>query len=93
MHGIQAIPRPVLPAAAGVTGSSTRWLHAAGVGWLAACTAALVQALLGDRPLEASPLTTLIVAGLILWAAGASYTLLTWRRTAHNTPPIPSARP
>jgi hypothetical protein len=36
---------------------ATTWLHAAGVGWLAACAAALVQALLGLAPLELSGLT------------------------------------
>ena len=87
VHGIQAIPVvALLVAAARVTPPSTTWLHAAGIGWLAACTAALVQALLGDPPLEASIPTTLIVAGLALWAAGASQTLLTWRRTAHAPP-------
>ena len=94
VHGIQALPLVALVVAAGATtGSARRWLHAAGIGWLTACTAALVQALLGDPPLEASPVTTLIAAGLILWAAGASCTLLTWRRTARHTAPIPSARP
>ena len=94
VHGIQTIPMvALLVAAAGTTPPATRWLHIAGVGWLAACTAALVQALLGHPPLQASLLTIMIVAGLTLWAAGASHTLLTWRRTAHNAPHIPSTRP
>ena len=69
------------------------WLHAAGIGWLAACTAALVQALLGNAPLEASILTTVIVAGLAVWAAGASHALLTLapgqptRRSPRSTAP------
>ena len=93
VHGIQTIPIvALLVAAAGTTPPPTTWLHTAGIGWLAACTVALVQALLGHPPLEASLLTTMIVAGLALWAVGASHTLLTWRRTAH-TPPIPSTRP
>ncbi len=88
VHGIQAIPVvALLVAAAPTTPPATSWLHAAGIGWLVACTAALVQALVGDPPLEASILTTVIVAGLAVWAAGASQTLLTWRRTAHTTPP------
>ena len=87
VHGIQAIPVVALPVATGTATSATNWLHIAGIGWLAACTAALAQALLGHAPLEASPLTTLIVAGLALWAAGASHTLLTWRHTAHHTTP------
>jgi hypothetical protein len=91
VHGLEAIPVvALLVAAAHTTPPATTWLHVAGIGWLAACTAALVQALLGDPPLETSLLTTLIVAGLALWAAGASQTLLTWRRTAHITPPSAS---
>jgi hypothetical protein len=91
VHGLQAIPVvALLVAAAHTTPPATTWLHVAGIGWLAACTAALVQALLGDPPLDASLLTTLIVLGLALWAAGAGQTLLTWRRTADNRAPTPS---
>jgi hypothetical protein len=94
VHGIQAIPIvALLVAAAGATPQSMSWLHAAGIGWLAACAVALAQALLGDAPLEASLLTALIVLGLALWAAGASQTLLTWRRTAHNSAPTASTPP
>jgi hypothetical protein len=90
VHGIQAIPVVALLVAAAVTTPpATQWLHAVGIGWLAACVAALVQALLGHAPLEASILTTVIVAGLAVWAAGASHALLTWRRTAH--PPLTSS--
>ena len=85
VHGIQAIPVvALLASAAGAAAPAMTWLHAAGIGWLAACTAAVLQALLGHPPMEASVPTTLIVAGLSLWAAGASYTLVTWRRRAHN---------
>ena len=55
-------------------------LHAVGVAWIAACTAALAQALLGHRPLQASILTSVIVAGLTVWAVGASYAVVVWRR-------------
>ena len=95
VHGIQAIPvvALLLAAAVGARPPSTSWLHAAGIGWLAACAAALAQAVLGHAPLEASLLTALIVLGLALWAAGASQTLLTWRRTAHNSTPAASTPP
>ncbi len=64
VHGIQAIPVvALLVAAAATTPPATQWLHAVGIGWLAAC-AAPSQALLGHAPLEASILTTVIVAGL-----------------------------
>jgi hypothetical protein len=93
VHGIQAMPVVALMVAAARAASSpATWVHAAGIGWLVACTAALVQALIGDPPLEASILTTLIVAGLFLWAAGASQTLLTWRRAAHTTSPAANTR-
>lgn len=90
VHGIQAIPViALLVAAAATSPPATRWVHAVGIGWLAACTAALLQALLGHPPLEASILTTVIVAGLAVWAAGASHALLAWRRSAH--PPLASS--
>jgi hypothetical protein len=82
VHGLQALPLVALVVAATAGARRVTWLHAAGIGWLAACSAALVQALLGHAPLETSLLSTLIVAGLVTWAAGASHTLLTWRRTA-----------
>jgi hypothetical protein len=85
VHGIQAIPVvALLVSAAAATPPATSWLHAVGIGWLAACSAALLQALLGQPPLAASVLTAVIVAGLAAWAAGASHALLTWRRTAHD---------
>jgi hypothetical protein len=92
VHGVQAIPVvAVVASAASTKPLATTWLHAAGIGWLAACTAALIQAFLGEPPLGASVFTALIVAGLALWAAGASQALLTWRRTAHNRASISSA--
>lgn len=78
-------------AAAATTPPATQLLHTVGIGWLTACAAALVQVLLGQRLLEASILTTVIVAGLAVWAAGASHALLTWRRTAHT--PLTSSTP
>jgi hypothetical protein len=86
VHGIQTIPVVALVVAAATsTPPATSWLHAAGIGWLTACTAALTQAVLGDPPLGASILTVVIVSGLVVWAASASQTLLTWRRTTQNS--------
>jgi hypothetical protein len=82
VHGVQALPLVALVLAAAAGAPRVTWLHAAGIGWLAACGAALLQALLGRPPLETSLLSALIVAGLVTWAAGAGHTLLTWRRTA-----------
>jgi hypothetical protein len=92
-HGLQAIPMvALLVVVTGTTPRATRWLHAAGIGWLAACAVALAQALLGHAPLERSVLTTPVVVGLALWAAGASHTLLTWRQATHRTPTASTPR-
>lgn len=81
VHGIQAIPVvALLVSSAGATPTATTWLHAAGIGWLAACTAALVQAVLGHSPLDASILTLVIVAGLTVWAAVAAHSVASWCR-------------
>ena len=88
VHGIQAIPAvALLVSAAATTTAATTWLHAAGIGWLAACTAALTQAALGHPPLEASILTAPIVTGLAVWAAIAGLSIITWRRTGPPTRP------
>ena len=81
VHGIQTLPLVALLISwAGSRPHSATWLHAAGIGWLAACTAALGQALLGRAPLEPSLLTTVIVAGLTVWAAGAAYSIISTHR-------------
>lgn len=80
VHGIQAIPIIALVLAASGRPSPVTLLHAVGVAWIAACTAALAQALLGHRPLQASILTSVIVGGLTVWAVGASYAVVVWRR-------------
>jgi hypothetical protein len=79
VHGIQTLPVVALLISwAGTAQRTTTWLHAAGIGWLAACTAALLQALLGRAPLEPSVLTTLTLAGLTVWAVSAAYSLISW---------------
>jgi hypothetical protein len=86
VHGLQALPVVALfVSAAAVTPPATHWLHLAGLGWLAACTAALAQALLGHPPLEASLVTAVIVAGLAVWAATSSYSLVSWQRARPGT--------
>jgi hypothetical protein len=79
VHGIQALPLVALALARGAgSRQSTPWMHAAGIGWLTACTAALVQALLGRPPFEASVLTLLVLAGLAAWAVVVVHAVLTW---------------
>jgi hypothetical protein len=83
VHGIQFVPVVALLLLWAASGQgATRWLHAAGVGWLTACAAALGQALLGRPPMEASILTTVMFAGLAVWAAAAVYAMVSWRRAA-----------
>jgi hypothetical protein len=86
VHGLQALSVvALLITAAYATPTAARWLHAAGIGWLTACTAALAEAFLGQPPLEASLVTALILAGLSAWAATAGYSLISWRRARPAT--------
>jgi hypothetical protein len=68
VHGLQAMPIVGLVVAAGALAQPRRWVHAAGIGWLTACVAALVPALLGESPLEPAAATVAIL-GLVVWAA------------------------
>jgi hypothetical protein len=90
VHGIQTLPVVALVmtwAAAAPTATSwvrAGWVHAAGVGWFAACTAALVQAVLGRAPLEPSVLTLVIVVGLTVWVLSAGGALIAWHQAGHQ---------
>jgi hypothetical protein len=85
VHGIQFVPVvAILLVWAGTAQREITWLHAAGIGWLAACAAALAQALLGRPPLGFSILTILMAAGLAVWAVAAGYSLVSWRQAAHG---------
>lgn len=93
VHGIQAVPLVALLLTWVETARrGTMWLHVAGIGWLSALAGTLVQALLGRPPLEPSILTALMVVGLALWVAVASYAFVAWRRTASDQSP-PSSMP
>jgi hypothetical protein len=70
VHGLQAMPIVGLVVSAGPLAQPQRWIHAAGIGWLAACLAALMPALLGQSPLEPTTLTVAIL-GLVVWSAVA----------------------
>ena len=73
VHGLQTLPLVALVVSASALTRRHRWVHVAGVAWLAACLAALLQAGLGEPPLQASALSAAIVAGLVAWAAVAAY--------------------
>jgi hypothetical protein len=87
VHGIQTLPLvALLVESAAAVARPRPWVHIAGVGWLTASCAALVQAALGRPPLEPSTLTVSIVIGLIAWAIVAAYALVSWSRTASWRP-------
>ena len=73
VHGLQTLPLIALIVSASALTRRRRWVHVAGVAWLAACVAALLQAALGQPPLEISALSAAIIAGLVAWAATAAY--------------------
>lgn len=80
VHGIQAVPAVALLLLWATSPSrSSTWVHVAGAGWLVACTAALLQSLVGRPPIEASVLPRVTVAGLAVWAVVGGYALLSWR--------------
>jgi nitroreductase len=81
VHGIQAIPAvSVIVRMAGTRLHQLTLLHAAGIGWLAACVAALWQALAGHSLFEPSGFTAMIMTGLVVWAAVAVWMLVSWSR-------------
>jgi hypothetical protein len=83
VHGIQTLPLvALLVEAAAAVAQPRPWVHVAGVGWLAATSAALMQAALGRAPLEPSTLTVLIIIGLAAWVVVAVFALVSWSRTA-----------
>jgi hypothetical protein len=85
VHGLQTLPVVALLIAVAGSSPPATWVHAAGIGWLAAAAAAFVQALIGRPPLEPSVLSALIVGGLAVWLAIAGHALIDWRRTVPTT--------
>jgi hypothetical protein len=96
VHGIQVLP--VVALAVGASRAGTRpptWVHVAGIAWLVACVAALLQALMGDPPFEPSTLTALIVAALAVFSAIAAMSVSSYAfarahesRSAVQLPPV-----
>jgi hypothetical protein len=72
VHGIQALPLVAAAVSISTVTRPRRWVHVAGVAWLAACAAALLQAVLGQPPMERSALSLVIVAGVAAWATTAA---------------------
>jgi hypothetical protein len=68
VHGIQTVPLVALLIIwAGDSPHRALWLHAAGIGWLTACAATLINATLGDSPSHLSILMAVALAGLVTW--------------------------
>jgi hypothetical protein len=82
VHGLQAIPLVALLASAGNLARRTTWIHVSSASWLAACTAALLQALLGRAPFSTPILTVVVVAGLAVWAVAVARSAVAWTLTA-----------
>ena len=80
-HGLQALPLVALLLGWSrlPTSEAIRWVHIAGIGWLAVCLGLLIQAVAGFDPLSLTVPTVVAVLGVLLWAA----TLLhAWRASA-----------
>ena len=73
-HGLQALPLVALLLGwSHLTRSEAiRWVHIAGIGWLAVCLGLLAQALLGFDPLTLTLPTIVVALGAFLWAATAA---------------------
>ena len=83
VHGIQAMPvAALLIAAAPRIRDPAVLVGVAGIGWLLACVAALVQALVGLEPSAPSIFTALVVVGLATWlvAVAGPWARAMWRR-------------
>jgi len=94
VHGIQFVPLVALMLVwAGGAARATAWLHAAAIGWLVACTAALVQALLGRPPLEMSISPALLAGGLFVWTGVAGKSLFVRRYAVQQRNPSRARAP
>lgn len=84
-HGIQAVPAVALllvwADASDVT--AHRLVHAAGITWLAACAALLLQTAFGLGTLELSAATLAAGASLAAWGAVLIMSAATWLRGGH----------
>ena len=83
-HGLQALPLVALlfgwsriP-----TSAAVRWVHLAGIGWLAVCIGLLAQAVAGLEPTRLTPAMLLSIAGAVLWAGTLLYA---WRASLAGT--------
>lgn len=89
VHGIQVLPLATLLLVHTATAGRARaWVHAAGMGWLAAATAALAQALLGRPPFEPSALSAVVVAGLAVAVIGIGQALVARGRIGWRPLPV-----
>ncbi|HEV3298434.1 MAG TPA: ABA4-like family protein [Planctomycetaceae bacterium] len=80
-HSLQALPLVALfflwsdvePA------MSRRWIHLAGLAWIAACVAVAWQMFAGRSPLEPSPATFAAVGLLLVWIVALARGVWAWR--------------
>lgn len=87
-HGLQAVPSiALLLLWAGFPHDrARRWVHIAGITWLAACAAVALQTLAGRSVLETSPASVAAGFVLVVWSAIAVFSLVTWVRATPVSP-------
>ena len=78
VHGLQTMPLVALLVSASTVRRQRAVVHVAGMAWLTACLAALLQAALGRAPWDASALTVVVAMGATAWVASAAYALVMW---------------
>ena len=81
VHGLQALPIVALLISAGSLSRPMTRLHVAGVAWLTACLAALIQAAMSSPPMERSAVSIVIVGALLVWVATATTALVSAGQT------------
>jgi hypothetical protein len=83
-HGLQALPLVALQLGRSRirTSAAVRWVHHAGIGWLAVCLGLLAHAFAGSAPTRMTPVMWVSIAGGLLWAGTLLYA---WRACIAGT--------
>jgi hypothetical protein len=61
-----------------------RWIHLAGLAWIGACLAVMLQLLSGRSPLEPSPATFSAVGLLLVWLIALARSAYAWQSAARE---------
>ncbi|HUR00315.1 MAG TPA: hypothetical protein VM166_12745 [Gemmatimonadaceae bacterium] len=92
-HGLQAIPviALLLVWSGAEDGTAQRWVHGAGLAWLAVCAAVFYQTFIGRSVFERSPAVIVSAFLMMVWAAIAAFAFWQWLRlpaTPRGSPDI-----